>query len=110
MSTTSIVTTLAGPDQTLGDDDEIANQVCMLVATCADGTPLCPTTFHQEDVVLMSKGLGQEHPKGMLQLMEMVLTFQSNSEMMATSCQLAAATVWQCDTIVLCINLQVPSR
>ena len=76
MSTTSTVTTLAESDLTLSDDDEIANHICMLVTTHANGTPLCPTSFQKEDAVTMCKGLGWEHPKGVLQLMEteMVLT------------------------------------
>ena len=84
MSTTSTVTALVEPDPTLGNNDEIANQICMLVTTHANGTPLCPTSFHQEDAAVMWEKLGWEHPKGVLQLMEMemVLTFWSDSEMM----------------------------
>ena len=105
MSTTSTVPALAEPDPTLGNDNETANWNCMLVATCTDGTLLCPTSFHQEDAVVMSEGLGQEHPKGVLWLieMEMILVFQSNSEMMATIHWLAVAIVWHSDPTVLCI-------
>ena len=95
------------PDLTLGDDDEIANQICMLVTTHVDGTTLCPTLFHQEDMVAMCEGLGQECPKGVLQLMEMetVLTFWSDSDMMTTMCWLAVATIWCSSPIVLHIQL-----
>ena len=106
MSTTSTATALAEPCPTVGDDDdEIANWICILVFTCADGTFLCPTSFQQEDVVVMCEGLGWECPKGVLQLpeMETVPTFQSSSEMMATIHQLAAAMVWCGDPTVLCV-------
>ena len=105
MSTTSTVTALVEPDPTLGDDDGIANWICMLVTTYTDGTLLCQTSFQQEDTVTMCKGLGKEHPKGVLQLTdtETVLTFQCDSEMMATMHHLTVATVWHGDPIVLCI-------
>ena len=84
MSTSSTVTTSAEPDLTLGDDDKIANWTCVLVTTHADGTQLCPTS------VVMCEGLGWEHAKGVLQLMEMemVLMVWSDSEMMAAMDQL----------------------
>ena len=105
MSTISTVTTSAAPDLTLGNDNETGNQICMLVATHANGTSLHSTSFHQEDTVVMCEGLGQECPKGVLWFMEMemVLTFWSNSEMMAASCQLVVATVWCGNPIVLFI-------
>ena len=64
-------------DPTLGDNTEIANQICILVATQCNGTPLCPTSFGEEDVVKMCIGLGQEHPEGVLWLSDtqMVLAF-----------------------------------
>ena len=68
MSNASMVTTSVELDQTLGDDTEIANWICILVATQGDGTPLCPTSFKEEDVVELCIGLGQEHPEGVLQL------------------------------------------
>ena len=97
MSTASTPTTLAEPDLTLGDDDKIANQICMLVATHTDGTPLCPTSFYQEDAVAMCEGLNQKHLKGVLWLrdIETVLVFQSNFEMMATMHWVTVAMVWQ---------------
>ena len=54
----------------------------------------------------MCKGLFQEHPTGVLWFMEMkmVLVFWSNSKMMAALYQLAAATVWHGDPIVLHIG------
>ena len=36
--------------------------------------------------------------------MEVILTFQCNSEMMVTMCHLTAATVWHREPIVLCIE------
>ena len=87
MSTTSTVTASVEPDLILGDDDEIANQICMLVATHANGTLLCPTSFQQDDAVVLCEGLGQECPKGVMWLMEMetVLMFWSYCEMTATT-------------------------
>ena len=55
-------------DPTLGNDIDIGNQICVLVATQGDGTPLCPTSFNEKDTVELCIGLGQEHPEGMLQL------------------------------------------
>ena len=103
MSIKSTATALAEPDPTAGNDDEIANQICMLVPTCTNGTLLCPTSFHQEEAVTMCEGLGQKCPEGVLQLteMEMVLTFWSDSEMMAATHWLAAATFWHGNPIVL---------
>ena len=103
MSTTSTVTTLVEPDLTLDNDDKIANWICMLVTTCANGTLLCVTSFHQEDMVVMCEGLGWEHSKGVQWLTEIgtVLTFWSNSEMMAALHWLAATTVWHGDPIAL---------
>ena len=76
MSSTSTATALAEPDLTMGDD-KIANWICLLVPTHVNATLLCPTSFCQEDVVVMCEGLGHECTKRALQLMEMimVLTF-----------------------------------
>ena len=68
MTTTSMVTTSAEMDPTLGDDTEIVNQICVLVTSWGDGTPLCPTSCKEEDAVKLCVGLGQEHPAGVLQL------------------------------------------
>ena len=97
MSNAPTVTASVEPDLTLGNDDEIANWTCTLLTTCANGTPLCPTSFHQEDMVVICKGLGLECPKGVLWLtdMETVLVFQSNSEKMATMHCLTVAMVWE---------------
>ena len=97
---------MADPDPTLGNDDDIANWICMLVTTCADGTLLCPISFQQEDAVAMFEGCNQECPEGMLQLMatEMVLTLQSDCEMMATIHWLTAAMVWHGNPILLHIQ------
>ena len=72
-----MVTTSAEIDLTLGDDTKIGNQICILVATQGNGTPLCPSSFKEENTVELFVGLGQEHQEGVLQLLdtETVLAF-----------------------------------
>ena len=50
-------------DLTLGNDIDIRNWICILVATWGDGTPLGPSSFKEQDVVKLCFRLGQEHPK-----------------------------------------------
>ena len=103
MSTVSTAIPFAEPDMTLGDGDEIGNQICVLVATYANAMLLCPTSFHQEDAVAMCKGLDWEHPKGVLWFteMEMVLWFWSDSAMITTMHWLTVNMVWHGNPIVL---------
>ena len=97
MSTASTVTTSAEPDLTLGNDVEIANWICMFVATYADDTPLCPTSFQKEDTVVMCKEMGWEHTKGVLWLMDTeTVPVQLQDD--------AHNVVWCSDPIVLCIR------
>ena len=105
MSTTSTATALAEPHPIVGDDDEITNWICILVVTCADGTLLCPTSFQQEDAVAMCKGFGLGVPQkgAAAHRNRKVLTFWSNSEVMASSHWLAVAMVWCGNPTVLCI-------
>ena len=86
MSTASTVTALVVHDLTLGDELEIANCICILVATQGDGTPFPHDSFQEEGVVELCMGLGQAHPEGVLWVSEteVVLAFWSTSEMMAT--------------------------
>ena len=68
----------------------------MLVATQGNGTSVGPTSFREWDAIKLCIGLGQEQPGGMLWLLDTVtvLAFLSGSNMMATLCCFAAATVW----------------
>ena len=68
MSTASTVITSVAHDLTLGDEHEIANSTCILVATQNHGTPFPHDSFQEEDLVELHVGLGQEHPEGVLQL------------------------------------------
>ena len=91
-----MMTTLAEIDLTLDNDTKIGNQIWVLVATRGDGTPLCPTSFTEEDVVVLCLGLVQEHPEGVLWLSDTkaVLPFQWNSDVMTTTHHLTVDTVW----------------
>ena len=77
MSTTSTATASAVHDSTLGDEHEIANHICILVATCVDGTLFSPDSFQEEDLIELCMGLGQAHLEGVLQILqtEAVLAF-----------------------------------
>ena len=68
MLTTSTVTPSVEMDPTLGDEIDTGNQICILVATQGDDTPLCPSSFKEEDVFELCIGVGQEHPGGVLKL------------------------------------------
>ena len=105
MSTTCTMTALAVRDQTLGDGLEIANHICILVATQGVGTPFSPSSFQEEDMVKLCMGLDQVHLEGLLWLSdtEMVFVLCSGSQMMATMHLFAAAMVWHDDPIKLCI-------
>ena len=98
-----MVTTSVKMGPTLGDDIDIRNQICMLVATWSDGTPLGPSSFTEQDVVQLCIRLGQEHSKGMLQLFdtEAVLAFQHDTDMMAMKHHLRAAKVWWGELVML---------
>ena len=103
MSTVSKVTASAACDLTLGKDHELANCIWVLVATQGNGTPLYPDSFQEEDIVELCVGLDQVHPQGVLQLLdtEMVLTFWSSSEMLAT--MHLFTTAWHDESIRLCV-------
>ena len=92
-------------DLALGDNTKIANQICLLVTTCGDGTPLGPTPFGEEDTIKVCIGLGQEHPEGVLQLLdtEMVLAFPSDSNLMAALHWFVMAMLWCGEPVKLCI-------
>ena len=79
-----MVTALVEMDPTMGNDIYKGNWICVLVATRGDGTPLCPTSFKEEDMVKLCIRLGQEYSEGALQLWdtEVVLAFQHNTDMM----------------------------
>ena len=94
-----MVTISVEMDLTLGDDTEIPNCVCVLVATKGNGIPLCP----RRRTVKLCMGFGQEHPEDVLQLSdtETVLAFQCDYNMMATMCHLTAAMVWHGEPVKL---------
>ena len=77
MSITSTVTTSVVRDKVPGDELELANLICILVATQGDGTPFHQNSFQEEDMVKLYVGLGQVHPKGVLWLLDtkMILSF-----------------------------------
>ena len=77
----------------------------MLVVTLGNGTLLGPTSFREEDVIELCVGLCQEHPEGVLQLLdtETVLAFPSDFYLMATICHFTVATVWCGKPEKLCI-------
>ena len=64
-----------------------------------------PTSFREEDATELCIGLGQEHPEGVLQLLdtETVLAFSSGSNMMAALCHFAVAMNWYGKPVKLCI-------
>ena len=70
MSTASTATALVVCDLTLGNKHEIANCICILVATLGDGTPFPHNSFLEEDLVELCVGLGKAHQEGVLQLLE----------------------------------------
>ena len=47
MSMTSTVTASVAHDLTLGDEQELANHICILVATHGDGTPFSHNSFQE---------------------------------------------------------------
>ena len=63
MYMTSMVTVLVVCDFTLGDEHNIANCICILVATHGDGTPFYPESLQEEDLGELCMGLGQTHQK-----------------------------------------------
>ena len=105
MSTLFMVTALAEMDLTLCDDTDIGNRICILVATQGDVTPLNPSSFQEESVIELCMGLGQEHPEGVICLSdtEAVLVYQCEPNMLAMTCCLTAAMVWQGEHIRLCM-------
>ena len=76
-------------DPTLCNDINIGIQICILVVTWDNSTPLCPRSFKEEDVVMLCIGLGQEHPEDVpwLSDTEVVLALQCEYDMMAATCQ-----------------------
>ena len=87
MSTAPTVTASAVGDLTLGDEYKIANCICVLAATPDDCTLLHPDSFKEKDIVELCIGLGQVHLEVVLPVSgtEMVLAFQSSSELIAMS-------------------------
>ena len=57
MSTASTATASAERDLNLEKELNIVNCIYLLAATQGNGTPLCPTSFQEEDVVELYIGL-----------------------------------------------------
>ena len=66
MSTKSTATALVACGPTLGDEHELVNHICTLVATHGKGTPFPHDSFQEEDLVEFCMGLGQAHLEGVL--------------------------------------------
>ena len=66
MSTTSTATTLVASDQTLGDDLDLVNHMCVLTITRGDGTLYGADSLQEENIVELCVSMGQPHPKGVL--------------------------------------------
>ena len=66
MSTTSTATALAACDQTLSDDLDLVNCMCVLTIARGDGTLFDSNSVQEEDVVELCVSGGQAHPKGVL--------------------------------------------
>ena len=105
MSTASTATALAEMDQTMGDDAEIVNWICVLVTTWGSGTPLGPTYFGEQDMIELSIGLGQEYLEGVPQLLdtETVLAFPVSSNMIAIFHCFAAAMIRHGKPVKFCL-------
>ena len=58
MSMTSTATTSVACHSTLGDENELANHICILVATHGNGTLFSHDSFQEEDLVELCMGLG----------------------------------------------------
>ena len=99
-------------DLTLGNNIDIGNQICIMVATQGDGTPLGPGSFKEQDMVQLCIGLDQEHPEDVLQLSdtEAFLAYWCETDMMAMMCHCITARVWEGEPIMLCILLPKGSQ
>ena len=81
------MTALAAHDHTLGNDSKLLNYMCVLAIASDDGTPFNAASVHEEDIIELCVKVGQAHPKGVLWLpvIELVIVFQSNEEMLAAA-------------------------
>ena len=63
----------------------------------------CPSYFREEDLVELCVGICQEHPEYVPKLSDsdVVQRFKHESKMMATTCYLNVATIWQGEPIIL---------
>ena len=106
MSTASTVTTSVACNLTLGNEHEIANHICILVATQSDGTPFPHYSFQEEDLMELCMGLGQAHMDCVLWLWEpkAVITFWSTSELTAVTYLFGVATVLHDEPIRLYLS------
>ena len=103
MSNLSTVTASVEMDPTLGDDIDVGNWICILVTTCDDCTPLCPSSFKRAGHGWVMHRVGQGHPEGVLQLLdsEVILVFQCKSDMMVRAHHLTVAMVWWGESLML---------
>ena len=66
MSITFTATASAACNPTLGNAHNLANYICILVATHGNGNPFSQDSFQEEHLVELCMGLGQAHLDGML--------------------------------------------
>ena len=66
MSTSSMMTASVEIDATLGNAIDVGNQICVLVTTQCYDTPLCPSSFREEDVIKLCIEVGQDNLEGVL--------------------------------------------
>ena len=68
MTSTAPASTVCNP--TLGNTHDLANPICILVATHGDGIPFLPNSFQEEDLVELCMHMGQAHPDGVVWILE----------------------------------------
>ena len=101
MTSTATASVVCGP--TLGDAHNLANCICILIATLGDGTPFSPNSFQEDALMELCMGLGQANLDGVFQILETeaLFTFHSTTKMMATTCLLGVAMAWHNEPIGL---------
>ena len=103
MSTTSTATALVVHGPTLGSAHDLANYICILVATLGNGTPFSPNSIHEEDLMQLCMGLGQAHLDGVFQISETeaLLAFHFTAEVTHATHLLFATMSWHVKLIRL---------
>ena len=63
MSTTSTATALVAHNNTLGNESELLNHMCVLVLARGKGTPFNATSIQEDDIIELSVEVGKHTPK-----------------------------------------------